>query len=354
MKTSNNILSKTITLVTFGGLMLFSFFIKGNHLFYFYEQNIFLPYQKFRAILLSHISFSLGDILYIFIIIGILIFIVYCIIYFKRCLQKKANWSGFIFPTIITILSIYLIYFFSWGANYNRQSIWKPQEEHQWSKDKLVLLNNFLIDKLNSLEEIPGTYDLSTINQEIRTVYQNEYGNKIPYLEVKPSLFSNLIFHLGIQGYYNPISGEAQFAKQLPSFMWGFVIAHEMAHQAGIAAEGDANMMAYVICMKSKIDHLKYSAYFNLFLYANKELSKMDSTLAFQKKELLTISNKNNIEYLKNLRLQYKSIFRGTVLDIYDWALKIQGQKQGLNSYNDISRLIYFWEMEGNPKMKLY
>ncbi|HTO16825.1 MAG TPA: DUF3810 family protein [Edaphocola sp.] len=335
-------------------LLLLSFFIKRKTLFSIYEQNIFLPYQQFRASLLSNIPFSIGDIIYILFFIALLFFIGYSIYFIKKCLKNKSGWANFLFPSIISILSVYLLYFYSWGANYNRQAIWSPTETNSWNQKELVSLNEFLVDKMNEINEPVTQYNLKTINKELRDVYRNEFGKNVPYLEVKPSLFSNLIFNFGIQGYYNPISGEAQFAKPLPSFMWGFVIAHEMAHQTGIAAEGEANMMAYVICMKSKISHLKYSAYFNLFLYANKELSKKDSVLAIEKREMLTSNNLNNLEYLKNMRLKYKSIFRGNVLDIYDWLLKIQGQEDGLDSYNEISKLIYYWEKEGNPKINLY
>lgn len=335
-------------------LFLLSFFFKDTTVFDTYENYLFLPYQQLRSYILNNIPFSVGDILYLLVacilLISIFRFFRFSILYKSR----KGKLNKLLATSVVSLLSVYVLYFYSWGANYTRAKIWKPTEDTVWTRPHLEALNDTLIHSLNILDHTEEDHSLAKMNAKVRSVYKDRISERVPGLMVKPSLFGNAIYYFGIQGYYNPITGEAQFARSLPPFMWGFVIAHEMAHQTGIAAEGEANFMAYVMCVKSEDVQLQYSAYFNLFLYANRELARYDSAAAADKRDLL---RPGVIEHLKTLeahRMQYKSIFRGTVLSIYNWMLRSQGQAKGLKSYGDITRLVYLWEKAGEPDVRPY
>src|SRR5690606_31678582 len=69
--------------------------------------------------------------------------------------------------------------------------------------------------------------------------------------------------YLGTAGYYNPFSSEAQVNTFLPSYVQGFISLHEMAHQAGAAAEDDASFIAYVKGIHSSDKLLRYSSYYH-------------------------------------------------------------------------------------------
>ncbi len=335
-------------------LFILSFFFKNDTIFSLYERYCFLPYQQLRSWILNRVPFSVGDILYSLLFVVLIISIVRLISYLTRWRRKKVELRKLALRSIVSLSVIYLLYFYSWGANYSRDKIWQPTTDTAWSLEQLSALNDTLISSLNLLPGYDHTLSLMETNGLVKKVYEGYWGKNVPDLQVKPSLFGSSMYYIGIQGYYNPLTGEAQFAKSLPVFMWGFVLAHEMAHQTGVAAEGEANFMAYVMCIKSQNESLKYSAYFNLLLYANRELSGKDSVLAEQKLNLLKPEVLHDMEELKEMRSKYKSIFRGTALAIYNWMLQSQGQKKGLKSYSDISRLVYLWEHAQEPEIKLY
>ncbi|RYD97854.1 MAG: DUF3810 domain-containing protein [Sphingobacteriales bacterium] len=335
-------------------LFLLSFFFKNDTIFSLYERYCFLPYQQLRSRLLNVVPFSLGDILYSLLFLVLLISVIRLITYLVRWRQKKAELRKLVLRSIVSLSAVYLLYFYSWGANYARNKIWQPTTDTAWSLEQLSALNDTLINALNLLPDYDQTLGLKETNVLVKNVYEGYWGKSVPDLQVKPSLFGNAMYYIGIQGYYNPLTGEAQFAQSLPVFMWGFVLAHEMAHQTGVAAEGEANFMAYVMCVKSRNESLKYSAYFNLLLYANRELSRKDAVLATQKLNLLKPEVVKDMEALKEMRGKYKSIFKGTALAIYNWMLQSQGQKKGLKSYSDISRLVYLWEQAHEPQIRLY
>src|SRR5690606_3819350 len=145
-----------------------------------------------------------------------------------------------------------------------------------------------------------------------------------------------LMQHLGIQGYYNPWTGEAQVNRYLPSFMLPFVICHEMAHQAGIAAEDDANLLSYVVSTIAEDSLFRYSAYFNIWLYTHARLKRFDPEKASLLKENLNPKTLAHIDTLRKIRRQYNSdisLYSGT---IYDGYLKLHHQKDGIESYNKV------------------
>lgn len=89
---------------------------------------------------------------------------------------------------------------------------------------------------------------------------------------VKRSMYGRMGNFLGFLGYYNPFTGEAQLNLTMPRFLIPFVTCHEIAHQLGYASESEANFVAYLAAVRSPDTLFRYSTYFDLFNYANKEL----------------------------------------------------------------------------------
>lgn len=330
-----------------------TFFFSNLSVFNWYQQYIYFPYQRLRSFVFNHFPFSIGDIVYILLFLTLVWAIVRLV---KRLVRVRKNPRALgliIGRFVMSLTGLYLIYFFSWGANYLRPKIWEPQKDTLWNTQRLVALNLMLVAALNEESTQKTIISQAKLNQLLQQQYQLFLGKNVPIPLVKDAIFGNAIYYLGIQGYFNPITGEAQFTSGLPTHMWAFVMAHEMAHQLGIAAEGEANFMAYAICVKSEVPNIVYSGHFNLFLYANRELARTDSLLAKGIEMRLNDNVRAEITALKEMRARYKSVFRGAAQDIYNWMLQSQGQRKGIRSYGEISSLVYFWEMEGAPILNI-
>lgn len=320
----------------------------------YYVPYVYLPLQNIRSHVLQYLPFSLGDIIYI----GLFIWLLTSLVRFVRNVIRSRRLGRHIVGNQLlrfaaTLIFLYASFILLWGANYKREPL-VPESSSTLDTATLAALNDTLVAELNRLPPAQHTFTLSQLNQRINTDYRALFGPKVPLLHVKPTVFGSSLHYFGIQGYYNPLTGEGQFATSLPPFMWGFVVAHEMAHQAGIASEGDANFIAYMICVQDSLPEMQYSGYLNLFLYANRELFEIDSTLSKAKYEALAAPVRTDIEQLKALRKRYKSNFRGLSIDLYHWYLQNRGLKQGIGSYRLISKKVYEWEQEGKPKVRLY
>jgi hypothetical protein len=79
----------------------------------------------------------------------------------------------------------------------------------------------------------------------------------------KPVYSSALMTRLGISGIYFPFTAEPNYNDEMPDFQLPFAIAHEMAHQRGVARESEANFVAFLVCVNSRDPFVRYSGFRN-------------------------------------------------------------------------------------------
>jgi hypothetical protein len=68
---------------------------------------------------------------------------------------------------------------------------------------------------------------------------------------------------MGLGGIYSPFTAEPNYNADMPDFQLPFTMAHEMAHQRGVARESEANFVAYLVCVSSRDPFVRYSGYRN-------------------------------------------------------------------------------------------
>lgn len=314
-----------------------------------YSAHVFQPFQIFRQEATAVARFSLGDVFYIAsgisLVTGVLKFIFYAIS-FNSKREKLVRLIGRAYSGVIWL---YVVFLLSWGGNY-----YKPELSAHWDKPEVAIvpinmlhdLDSLMVTKLNYYATQEPTADYSNLNRRAKFLYRNYTSSRIAEhgLAVKPSMMGANLNYFGIQGYYNPFTGEGQINNELPRFMKPFVMAHEMAHQTGIAREGDANLMAYVLSTKSTDVVFNYSAYFNMWLYTHSRLYRVDSNAAKRLKEQLTPLTLSHIDTLRQIRKQYQSEVQHYSNDMYDQYLKMLDQKEGINSYYKVVYDVYYWE----------
>jgi hypothetical protein len=319
----------------------------------FYIVDIFLPLQKWRNSLFNRVSISIGDILYLLLFLLFLLLLIR-LVYFGFTFRKNKIYFGLELVRVVTfLLVLYSAFLILWGGNYYRPALsakW-DYKSTKWDTAGLIRLNEFLIEKMNETEDSALVYpDLKTLNVQTNRYYHQQFGRQLPSLKVKATALGYLLNYIGVHGYYNPFSGESQFNRFIPDFMHPFVISHEMAHQAGIAAEDDANLLAYIIGVRSEDPAFRYSAYFNLFLYAFSDLKDRNNLAAGRLLQRLNPQSRKDLLTLKEMYERYKSSLRGFSNSLYDEYLILHGQQKGLNSYNEVTHWVFYWEFMAKEK----
>ncbi len=161
-------------------------------------------------------------------------------------------------------------------------------------------------------------------------------------------MFGTIGNYCGYLGYYNPFTGEAQVNTKVPPFIIPFTTCHEIGHQLGFASESEASFAGYLVIKSGNSVVFKYSAYFDLFAYANSELWLRDSVAALQNKQLLDTSIRQDYHTYRKYSEAYKNPFEPLLTTLYGNYLKAHNQPEGIKSYDEVvAWLVAYYKMYG-------
>src|SRR5579872_1961160 len=261
----------------------------------YYSTGVYLLLSRLQRILFGWLPFSFGDLLYLAVIIWLIVALVRTI---RSFIRREAGWAWFFSfarKTLFACLWVYVLFNGLWGLNYDRRGIAYELQlrVHLYSTDELKQLTTRLAAKLNELDSV-GRVGRAKLDGH-RYLFTgavaayDSLGGKdsrfaYPFPSVKPSLFSYIGLYLGYSGYYNPFTGEAQVNTCQLGFTQPYTACHEMGHQLGYARENEANFAGYLSARASPKPAFRYSAYFDLWMYAAAEMYSRDS--AFVKEQV--------------------------------------------------------------------
>ncbi len=324
-----------------------------------YSTGIYPFFSKILRILFGWVPFSLGDILYFLAACFILWKIIKnARLLFKKQFSKKLALQKAL-NLILVFAFVYSIFYLFWGINYGRKGIAYQLQLTDISYDSsdLLAIQNLLLQKVNTTrmamvsnhEKFPSTTGLI---KEAKKSYE-EAHKKFPFLKyddlsVKSSLYGTLGDYLGFTGYYNPFTGEAQINTTVPEMLQPYIATHEMAHQLGYAKENEANFVGYLAAVNSPDTLFHYSAYLDLFLYANREVFFLDSVSSQNALKQLVPPVKKDLLVIRQFDLDHQSVFEPLINWMYGNYLKLNNQPKGLHSYNAVvGMLIAYYKKYG-------
>jgi hypothetical protein len=314
----------------------------------YYANGIYPKISIFLRLLTGWAGFSIGDLLYSFLVI----YLSYRLIRFFWLLRKKKFDRIYFFQKgkslLQLLLTIYLIFYLFWGLNYNRLGIAHQLQLDQqaYSTDELLSLNQYLVHQLDSVATLVKDTghqqynNLDHVWQEAKESYALS-ESAFPFLKhgqhaTKSSVYSLITSYLGVSGYYNPFSGEAQLNNRIPNFLRPAVACHEMAHQLGYASESEANFIAYLTCKNNPNTSVQYSIYFELMQYALFDLAYRDTTLAKGIYEQAPKRFKTDRKLVRAFFKRYQNPVEPIISWVYDKYLKVNDQPSGKQSYNEV------------------
>ena len=303
----------------------------------------------------SIFPFPIGDVLYLLLIVYIIRSIY---VFSKNLFKKKLNKTHRLLVPIQVLnftLILYIAFKLLWGLNYSRPSVSSSLgfSNKKYNDKELVFLAELLINKINHLEGLKKTLPL--INKKLYTIKELQAQATKAYFKmskeqaffsyrspvVKPVLNSWLITKIGLEGYYNPLSGEANVNMRLPQEDLPFVTCHEIAHQIAVAREDEANLIAYLLATNSTDLNFQYSAYYAILRNVLFEIR----LIAPEHYEALYKSiNPGTIRDYKNgmaFWQKYNNEMFGYMSATLDSFLKINNQVKGVDSYQDIVLWVY-------------
>ena len=333
--------------IIFGiALLIFLFGLSSNAVEKIYSDGLYQWTSVAQRFISAIVPFALGDFLYASLIIFCL-WSVYKVI--KKAVRKELTSADrLVIPLklISFLLILYIVFKLLWGLNYSRPSISERLgiSDQKYSTKELVMLGGFLVNRVNLLDQERKShrriYDINDLRDHSKAGYDlmakenSFFSYRAP--AVKPVMFSWLISKIGIEGYYCPLSGEANVNMRLPYMELPFVTSHEISHTLGIAREDEANLIGYLVSINNTDVNFRYSGYYNILRSVLFEI-RLKSPEDFSR--LLKEINANTLADFKEEHEFWRkyngdmSAYMGTALDQF---LKINNQKKGTDSYQDI------------------
>ena len=257
-------------------------------------------------------------------------------------------------------LVLYLLLCVLLGASYRADSFQdrsglraRPQ-----SVETLSAVTEFFVEKLSeAASAVPrnadGTYAVpqEEIFGEAKDVYRGAEA-RFPLLTLrdvtpKRAFYSRLMSIFNYTGFYFPYTGEATVNIDPPPALLAATIAHEMAHQRGVASEQEANFIAVLACTESGSAAYEYSGWLFGFIHLGNALYRWDADTYFALAGQLPDAVWADLEANRVYWAQFETKAAEVSDKVYDTMLKSYGQSMGVQSYGAVVDLLLAWYLEG-------
>ncbi len=314
----------------------------------YYSNGIYPVISQFFRILFGWVPFSVGEVMYVLLIVlGIRY------LYVNRL--KIKNFPFQFLRNVVVVLSVFYFTFnLVWGLNYYRKPIaenFAIRDSVQTSEvidlaERLIVKTNQLQFELtsDSTKRVQVPYSRNEIFDKTVNGYE-QLQNELPFLKyshrsLKKSMFSTLASYMGIGGYLNPFTNEAQVNALTPEFRFPVVSGHEVGHQVGYSKENETNFIGYLVTMKNEDHYFQYSASAYALSHCLSAIRRSDKEKFDELYAKVNVGVQENYRELYEHNLEFVNPFEPIFKSIFSTFLKANQQKDGIKSYGKIVELM--------------
>ena len=249
---------------------------------------------------------------------------------------------------------IFTSYIYTLGVGYRTTALAEKigiEDKKNVTADELFYTVNIVVDELNLLAEkmelsdgqTHMPYSFGEMSDKLIDAYDRmnvSYSLLANYpSRAKPVYFSTVMSDLGITGIYSFFTGEANVNVEYPDYCVAYTAAHELAHQRGICRENEANFVAFLVCISSEDDYIRYSGYLNMYEYLASALYRTDPERYKLVRDRLSDTVVADMRASNEVYKAHKDSILGKINDrINDAYLKANGT-EGVVSYGYVVRL---------------
>lgn len=314
----------------------------------YYSNGIFPYISRGERILFGWIGFSVGDIIYATV----------TILAIRWLWKKRKTWKKKYKDNLIQIAAclsvVYFLFTILWAMNYRRVPLYKKMGiSKDYTEQQLIDFTNRLIPKANALHlqitqsdtiKVVMPYSVQDIYNKAPLAYAS-LQKQFPiftyeHKSIKSSLMSVPQSYMGFGGYLNPFTNEAQVNIKIPLYNFPTTTCHEMSHQIGYANESEANFIGFMASAHSQDIYFRYSAYTFALRYCINNIAKFDEAKAKQIIKGVNPGIRKNFKESKDFSKKYESFIEDVFHYVYDHYLKMNEQKDGLETYSKFTGLL--------------
>ena len=316
----------------------------------FLNSTVSTGYRFIMAKITEILPFSLFEI-FMYLVLPLIAFLVFASV--KLCKTEVAR-ARYAFSLLGVVLIVYSAFALSTSIAYNVSPIGTRlgMDNVEITPENLYDTAKILLDESNSIAEklefdengsaiMP--YSLDELSRKLGDAYASlsEKHNFIPgySTRVKPILTKDAMSSVRLLGIYTFFTGEANINIDYPDANLPFTTAHEFAHQRGIIRENEANFVAFLVCIESDDDFIRYSGYLRLYEYVASSLYRTDVELYRELLSTMSDDVRGELIYESEVSKKYADGWIGKLSNkLNDLYLKANGT-EGVVSYGLVTRL---------------
>ena len=238
------------------------------------------------------------------------------------------------------------------GINYHRRSF--SGEEgiitYQYSADDLKEICVWLTEEVNARADVvrrdaDGLLVLDASERDGGVEAMQQLAVEFPslagyYPQPKELLISEILSYQGLTGIYLPFTVEANYNGDMPAYDKPFTVCHELSHLRGFMEEQEANFIAFLACIGSERADFQYSGYLSGWVYCMNALYRADYESWQEVRGMLDEAAEPDLTANNEFWDRYEGTISETAERINDTYLKVNGQADGVQSYDRMVDLI--------------
>ncbi len=343
----------------------------------FYVEKIFPVITKGYGKFTSLFSFSVGEVMLVFIVIYIVFAVLFVItntvfmIYGKSAqsfgkkyffLQKIfEKISGVLYrvsPVLMAIICTVMTLNFFIQYHTSKIGLYGESSGTECDIEELAELRDYVVRKCNELaEQVPHDENGNVIYEgdmaetaiesmrALEDLYPRLGGY---YVTPKALYFSDFMSQQYMQGYYFPFSMEANYNDTMSIMNKPFTMCHELAHTHGYIYEDEANFFGFLACINSDDIVFQYSGYLGVLNYINNDYYRAVSKDEYNSHVKISARVKYDNKFMTDeawVQVEEKAVVKTETVKkaaetFIDTNLKVNGVSSGKCSYTHVVALI--------------
>jgi len=312
----------------------------------FLSSSFVQPVHRAMSRFFDRFPFSFAEVLIGISAAAAVIYIISAVIRMLTRPEKLKQLFRFAVTVLCAGLCIYALFCVMWGVYYYADDFQTksgiPCEEISVSDLKLVT---------RYFAEMARTYS-SQVERDENGVYcadrasilarsDEVYGKaeqlfpclEGPEVHAKGIHFSIIMSYTDYTGFFFPFTGEANVNTHYPPCTLAATVAHELAHQRGVAKEQEANFCAVLSSLLYGDPDYCYSACYLAYIYLGNALYKADYDSWYEIRSGLDDGMKADIANNRAYWQQFETPVQTVANNIYEDFLQSYSQDLGLRSY---------------------
>ena len=307
-----------------------------------YSVTVFPVLQNTLGRAAGLVSFSVSEILCLLLPVLIIIDIIIC----RHRLRR------FMAHLLLLVSVLLFVYTANCGVNYHRDPFipYEDYESAQFTDDQLADFCEYTVLQLvlnpdRSEYAYPDSAGLAEeavrSMESLSFVYPQLAGFYPVPKQLRP--LSRFFSMMGVSGIYSPFMIEANINGEMEGMEKPFTACHELSHLRGYMDEGQANFIGWLACIGSDDPAFRRSGWLIAWIYAGNALARTNpeayAELAAELPEEAIEELVANNEFWSTHENKASEI-QDKVNDAY---LKSNGQKNGIESYGQVTTLMLLW-----------